>query len=141
MKKNEEIRHPGAVMELRVALTVEEFDSIVGFYRDGLGLNPGDLWTEGGRGQMFPVGRGSLEIFDPDYAASVDELEAGRRISGPVRLAFQVSDVHLAVERATAYGAVLVAPPKRTPWNDLNARVQSPDGLQITLYQVMATES
>jgi len=27
-------------------------------------------------------------------------------------------------------------PPIVTPWGDLNARVQDPDGLQITLFQV-----
>jgi hypothetical protein len=28
-----------------------------------------------------------------------------------------------------------VHPPIETPWGDLNARVQDPDGLQITLFQ------
>lgn len=46
-----------AVFELRLALTVEDFDAAVSLYRDGLGLDPGDIWTEGGTGQMFRVGR------------------------------------------------------------------------------------
>jgi catechol 2,3-dioxygenase-like lactoylglutathione lyase family enzyme len=123
------------VFELRVALTVEDFDRAVAFYRDGLGLEPGELWTEGGRGQMFLAGRATLEIFDPDYAAGVDQIEVGERVSGPLRFAFQVPDVEAAVERALQYGAELVHPPVRTPWNDLNARVRSPEGLQVTLYQ------
>lgn len=128
-----------SVAELRVALTTEEFDRVVAFYRDGLGLDPGDLWTneEGGRGLMFRVGRGTLEIFDPTYASGVDQLEVGKRVSGQIRFAFEVPDVQAAVKQARDYGAILVHQPKLTPWGDLNARLQSPDGLQITLFQVM----
>jgi len=129
-----------SVREFRVAVTVEEFDRTVAFYRDGLGLDVAEAWTDNGRGLMFLAGRASLEIFDPDYAAGVDQLEVGERVSGRIRFAFQVNDVHAAVERALAHGATLVHEPKLTPWNDLNARIQSPEGQQITLYQV-ASES
>jgi catechol 2,3-dioxygenase-like lactoylglutathione lyase family enzyme len=127
-----------AVHEFRIALTVGDFERAVRFYRDGLGLEPGELWTDGGRGQMLLAGRASLEIFDPDYAAHVDRLEVGRRVSGQIRFAFQVDDVQAAVERAVTHGATLVHEPALTPWNDLNARIQSPDGQQITLYQTLA---
>jgi catechol 2,3-dioxygenase-like lactoylglutathione lyase family enzyme len=124
------------VFAFRVALTTEDFDRAVAFYRDGLGLDPGELWTENGRGQMFRAGRGTLEVFDPDYAEGVDQIEVGERVSGPIRFAFEVPDVQLALARALEYGATLVHEPVLTPWNDLNARVRSPDGMQITLYQV-----
>ena len=126
------------VNEFRIALTVEDFDRVTAFYRDGLGLDPADLWIEesGGRGQMFLAGRAALEVFDPQYAAHVDALEVGERVTGQVRFAFEVPDVHAAVTRAVEYGAALVSKPRLTPWGDLNARVQSPDGLQVTLYQV-----
>lgn len=125
------------VSGFRVALTTEEFERVTAFYRDGLGLDPGDLWTEdgGGRGQLFFAGQASLEVFDCKYASHVDTLEVGRRVSGKIRFAFEVPDVEAAVTRALAYGAVLIHGPKVMPWGDLNARVQSPDGLQITLFQ------
>ena len=126
-----------AISEFRVALTVDEFEQAVAFYRDGLGLVADQLWTNNGRGQMFLAGRASLEIFDPAYAAGVDQLEVGQRVSGRIRFAFQVDDVHAAVRRALEYGATLVREPTPTPWNDLNARVQSPEGQQITLYQTL----
>lgn len=125
------------VLEMRVALTVEDYDRVVAFYRDGLGLDPGDMWTDHGRGQMFTAGTASFEIFDPSHAAAVDQLETGQRISGQIRFAFRVPDVHVALSRALDYGAVLIHEPVLTPWNDLNARVQSPEGLQITLFQSM----
>lgn len=126
-----------AIFELRVALTTEDFEQVVSFYRDGLGLDPGDLWTDnGGYGQMFRAGRGTLEIFDPAYAAHVDKMEVGERVSGQIRFAFEVADVEQALAHALDYGATLIHPPILTPWNDLNVRLRSPDGLQITLYQV-----
>jgi uncharacterized glyoxalase superfamily protein PhnB len=74
-------------------------------------------------------------VFDERQAAYVDQLEAGARVSGPVRLALRVPDLRAAVERLLAHGAVLVQPPARTPWGDLNARVQDPDGMQVTLFE------
>jgi hypothetical protein len=85
---------------------------------------------------MFRAGRGTLEVFDPDYAANVDQLEVGARVSGQIRFAFEVPDVQAAMQRALDYGATLVHEPILTPWNDLNVRLRSPEGLQITLYQV-----
>lgn len=126
-----------AVFELRVAVTVEDFERAIAFYRDGLGLNPGDLWTDHGRAQIFSAGRATLEVFDTTQANSVDQLEVGRRVSGQIRFAFEVPDVRAALARALQYGATLVHEPVLTPWGDLNARVQSPEGLQVTLFQVM----
>ncbi len=130
-----------AVFELRVALTAEDFDRLVAFYRDGLGLDPGDMWTDHGRGQILDAGRGVLEILDQEHAASVDRIEVGQRVTGHIRFAFQVPDVHVALENALKHGAVLVHQPVLTPWNDLNARIESPDGLQITLFQTTPTPS
>jgi methylmalonyl-CoA/ethylmalonyl-CoA epimerase len=125
------------VNEIRVALTTEEFDQVVSFYRDGLGLDPGDVWEENGaRGQMFLAGRGTLEVFEPDYAKHIDSIEVGQPVSGQIRFAFEVPDVHQALSNALEYGAALVAEPKLTSWGDFNARVLSPDGLQVTLFEV-----
>ena len=39
------------VNEFWVALAADKFVRVVSFHRDGLGLGPGDLWSEnGGRG-------------------------------------------------------------------------------------------
>lgn len=127
-----------SVFELRVALTVDDYDRVVAFYRDGLGLDPGEIWTDMGRGQIFSAGRATLEVFDPQHSESVDRLEVGRRVSGQIRFAFEVPDVRAAVERALQYGAKLVHEPILTPWNHLNARLESPEGLQITLFQVLS---
>ena len=42
------------------------------------------------------------------------------------------SPLHARHEQA---GAQLLSPAKQMPWGDRNARVQTPDGMQVTLYQ------
>ena len=74
-------------------------------------------------------------MFDEKQANTVDQIEAGQRVSGQVRLAFQVPDLEAAMERLLAHGAILVHQPVVTPWGDINVRFQDPDGLQITLFQ------
>jgi uncharacterized glyoxalase superfamily protein PhnB len=64
----------------------------------------------------------------------VDRIEAGQRVSGPVRLAVEVPESEEAARRLIEAGADEVAPPVTTPWGDRNARVRSPDGMQLTLF-------
>jgi catechol 2,3-dioxygenase-like lactoylglutathione lyase family enzyme len=124
------------VMELRVALTTADYERLVRFYCDGLGIEPAALWAnDGGRALLLELGRGTLEIFDEAHAEAVDRIEAGERVSGPIRLALQVPDLQAAMDRLLAKGAVLVHPPVVTPWGDHNVRLQDPDGMQITLFQ------
>ena len=125
----------GNVTELRVALTVEDFDRAVAFYRDALGLEQLADWSSAtGRVVVLEAGRATLELFDAAQAESVDAIEAGRRVSGPVRFALQVEDSAGMADRLVAAGAERVAPPVITPWGDRNARVQAPDGMQLTLF-------
>jgi lactoylglutathione lyase len=123
------------VTELRVTLTVEDFDQALAFYRDALGLDELADWsTDAGRVVVLEAGRATLELFDQAQAAAVDEIEAGRRVSGTVRLALKVADSDEAARRLVAAGADAVAPPVTTPWGDRNARVRAPDGMQLTLF-------
>lgn len=123
------------VTELRVALTVANFDEAVAFYRNAVGLEQiADWTTENGRVVVLNAGRATLELFDEAQAEFVDEIEAGRRVSGTVRLALEVTDSGETARRLIAAGAEEVAPPVTTPWGDRNARVRAPDGMQLTLF-------
>ena len=125
------------VLELRVALTVSDFERSIKFYCDGLGIEPSTLWNNGeGRAVVLDMGKATLELFDETQAEVIDQIEAEQRISGPVRFALQVPDVKVAMERLIAQGALLIHPPIITPWGDYNVRLQDPDGMQITLFQV-----
>lgn len=128
--------HP--VLELRVALTTRDYERLVKFYCDGLGIEPAAIWNnDGGRALMLEMGHATLELFDEKQADVIDQLEAGKRVSGSIRFALQVPDLDAALERLLANGATLIHPPVITPWGDRNARLQDPDGLQVTLFQSM----
>ena len=125
------------ILELRVALTVRDYERSVNFYCEGLGIEPAAVWNnDGGKALMLNMGSATLEIFDERQAEVIDQLEAGGRVSGQVRFALQVPDLRSAMERLLAHGATLVHPPVTTPWGDYNVRLQDPDGMQITLYQI-----
>jgi lactoylglutathione lyase len=122
-------------MELRVVLTVPDFDEALAFYRDALGFEQVADWSgENGRVILLEAGRATLELFDERQADHVDRIEAGRRVSGPVRLAVEVDDLDGAARRLVAAGADAEAPPVVPPWGGRNSRLRSPDGMQLTLF-------
>lgn len=130
--------HP--VLELRVALTTGDYERLVRFYSNGLGIEPAAIWNnDGGKALILNLGKATLELFDERQAEVIDQLEAGRRVSGQIRFALQVPDLNAAVERLLAHGATLVHGPVQTPWGDTNVRLQDPDGMQITLFQASET--
>lgn len=129
------------VTELRVALTVEDFGQALAFYRDALGLRQLADWSsDSGRVVVLEAGRATLELLDRAQAETVDEIEAGRRVSGTVRLALEVEDSEGTAARLVAAGGAEVAPPVMTPWGDRNARVKAPDGMQLTLFTTVTTD-
>lgn len=122
--------------ELRVALTVDDFDGAAAFYRDTLGLTVVKEWSERqGRGLILEAGSATIELVDRSQAAYIDEIEAGERTSGPVRLALEVPDIQAAADALRERGAKALEDPIETPWGDLNQRLQTTEGSQITLYQ------
>src|SRR5262245_65596501 len=91
-----------AVRELRVAVTVRDYDGARRFYRDVLGLTEVDTW-EGpdGRGVVLAAGRATLELLDEAEAARVDDLEVGRRVEGHIRPPLQREQPHARTNRTT----------------------------------------
>jgi methylmalonyl-CoA/ethylmalonyl-CoA epimerase len=122
-------------VNLRIVLAVADFDEAVAFYQDALGLEQLADWSgEDGRVILLDAGHATLELFDERQADSVDRIEAGRRVSGPVRLAFEVDDLDGARGRLLAGGAEAEAEPVVPPWGGRNARLRAPDGMQLTLF-------
>jgi lactoylglutathione lyase len=133
-----EPKHNESIVEMRIAFTTNDYDRLVKVYCDGLGIKPTQFWHNGqGRALILDMGHATLEIFDERQALTIDQIEAGKPISGQIRFAFQVPDLMTATERLITHGAKLVHSPVITPWGDYNARFQDPDGMQITLFQKM----
>jgi catechol 2,3-dioxygenase-like lactoylglutathione lyase family enzyme len=129
------VTSPSAATELRVVLTVPDFDRALAFYRDALGFDQEADWSDdGGRVVLLSAGRATIELFDEAQAAKVDAIEAGRRVSGPVRLAVGVPDSEDVAARLVAAGGEQVAPSVVPPWGGVNVRLLAPDGMQLTLF-------
>jgi catechol 2,3-dioxygenase-like lactoylglutathione lyase family enzyme len=131
------------VSQLRLVVEAEDFDSAAAFYRDVLGL-PVELDLAGDGGEhvlILDAGRATLELSNPAQVAMIDEVEVGRRVAPRLRVAFEVDDAAAATQTLVEAGAELVAPPTVTPWDSLNARLEGPAGLQLTLFQEQARSS
>ena len=123
------------VTELRLVVTAPDYDEALHFYRDVLGLPERAAFASvDGRVTILEAGRATLELTDPSHAAFIDEVEVGRRVAGHVRVAFEVEDSAAALQTLVAAGGTVIAEPTRTPWDSLNARLEGPAGLQLTLF-------
>ncbi len=127
------------VRELRLALTVDQYDHALAFYRDALGLPLIESWqNDTGSGAILDAGRATLELLSVDQTAHVDEVEVGRPgVSERVRLALEVDDSVETAERLADAGAEFVGDPVVTPWQHRNVRLAAPDGMQLTLFTVL----
>jgi lactoylglutathione lyase len=127
---------PSQVLEMRLVVTADDYDEALVFYRDVLGLPQLAAFDDGmGHVTILDAGRATLELSDRPHAEHIDVVEVGRRVAGHIRVAFEVPDAAAATDRLTAGGAALIAPPTPTPWRSLNARLDAPGGLQLTLFQ------
>jgi catechol 2,3-dioxygenase-like lactoylglutathione lyase family enzyme len=67
-----------AARELRFAFTFDEYDQALRLFRDVLGLEVIDTFDhQGGRGVIMRVPSATLELFDQEHAAMVDNIETG----------------------------------------------------------------
>jgi lactoylglutathione lyase len=127
-------------MELRLVLTVDDFEQALAFYRDALGLPEREAWEAEGdeaRIAILDAGRATLELINEAQAAAIDDIEVGARVAGPVRVGFDVGDSGAVAARLVAAGAEQLAELVVTPWNDRNVRLRAPDGMQLTLFTVV----
>jgi L-amino acid N-acyltransferase YncA/catechol 2,3-dioxygenase-like lactoylglutathione lyase family enzyme len=122
---------------LRVVVAAEEYDVAVGFYRDALGMREQAAFAGpgGARVTILDAGRATLEIANPAQRAYIDEVEVGREVAPRIRLAFEVDDVAGVTRALLAAGATEIAAPRPTPFGSVNARLEAPAELQITLFE------
>lgn len=127
--------------QLRLVVETDDYDAALAFFRDILGLPESEAYEGdgGARVAILSVPSATLELANPAQVRMIDEVEVGRPVARrstlSIRVAFEVPDAAATTERLAAAGAEILAPPTRTPWNSLNARLEAPGGLQITAFQ------
>lgn len=135
MDETGDMTDQNSVRQLRLVVTVDDYDQALAFYRDVLGLPEQEAYSlPEGRVTILDAGRATLELTDPGHAAFIDDVEVGRRVAGHIRVAFEVADSPAMTERLAEAGAEVIAEPTRTPWRSLNSRLEAPGQLQLTLF-------
>ena len=130
-------RPAATVRQLRVVVRADDFDAAVAFYRDALGLTEEAAYEGDGDARVIilDAGRATLEIANGAQVRMIDEVEVGRPVSRKIRLAFEVDDAEAHTHRLAGSGATVLAEPTETPWRSLNARLEGPAGLQLTVFE------
>ncbi len=123
--------------QLRLVVEADDFEEAVRFYRDVLGLPEEAAFEAEGdaRVVILDAGRATLELANPAQKRMIDEVEVGRQVAPRLRVAFEVDDAEETTRRLGEAGAEVVAPPTETPWRSLNARLDAPAGLHVTVFQ------
>ncbi len=124
------------VKELRIILTVDNLDEVIKFYRQTVGLEVSKEWHEPtGNGIILTAGLASLELIDKKHAGTIDEIEVGKQVAGPVRLALNIGDgIETVGKTLEVSGAIKLADVKQAPWSKVQ-RMQDPGGMQFTLFE------
>jgi catechol 2,3-dioxygenase-like lactoylglutathione lyase family enzyme len=131
------------VRQLRLVVHAEDYEGAVRFFRDVLGMPEQEAYA-GDRGAQVAIldaGRATLEIANTAQVEMIDEVEVGHRVAPHFRVALEVGDATAAHGVAVDAGASSVAPPTRTPWNSLNARLDAPGEVHLTLFQELGQPS
>ena len=134
------------VRQLRLVLETDDLQAALVFYRDVLGLRELESYDGdgGARVVILEVPTATLELSNPAQIAYIDEVEVGRPVAHPfpltVRVAFEVPDAVATTARLAKGGADVVAEPVETPWRSLNARLEAPGGMQITVFEELGAD-
>lgn len=113
---------------LKIVVACSDLSASREFYRDIVGLDIVDEWQEAhGNGCVFSVGDGFLEL---------GERKKGPDPSNhPFNVQFSVRDVDAWVGRVADQWEH--TQPKDQPWGERTVRMRDPDGILVTVYQVI----
>jgi catechol 2,3-dioxygenase-like lactoylglutathione lyase family enzyme len=125
------------VRQLRLVVRADDYERAVSFYRDDLGLPVEEHYTSDGGADVtiLGAGRATLELSNPAQIDLIDRAEVGRTgVAPPLRVCFEVDDTADCTARLAAAGAEVIGTPVETPWRSLNARLNAPADLQLTIF-------
>jgi lactoylglutathione lyase len=127
----------GKVRQLRLVVHAEDYEQALRFYRDVLGMPEQEAYAGDGGAHVtiLDAGRATLELANTAQVEMIDRVEVGRRVAPHFRVALEVDDTRAATVAAVEGGAQVVAEPTETPWRSLNARLEAPAGVQLTLFE------
>jgi catechol 2,3-dioxygenase-like lactoylglutathione lyase family enzyme len=111
-----------------------DYERSVQFYQEWLGLELIRAWNRPtDKGALLSAGQGAVvELVNPPH---------GQRYDGPApanaRLLFEVQSADDEFARLSNYPITVVEPPTDRTWGHRSFRVRDPDGVLVTLYQLV----
>jgi catechol 2,3-dioxygenase-like lactoylglutathione lyase family enzyme len=116
------------VEELAFVVSTGHFDESLAFYRDLIGLELVEEWSEYGHGAVLSAGGvARVELIDLD----LPDAELPRH--APF-LGLKVSDVEMIHERVVAAGAPILSALEQRPWGGRGFAVEDPNGIGVNVY-------
>ena len=107
---------------------VDDLPAALDFYQRALGLEPRFHDPEAGYAELGPEGHFALAAHRAGEMMMPGAYnQFGKRVSA-VEVAFFTTEVGAAFDRAVAAGAVALTTPRKMPWGQTVAYVQSPEG-------------
>ena len=110
-----------------VVITTAAFDASLAFYRDVIGLEVVEEWTDAGHGAVLSAG-------GPARVELIDLPERARVNTESMFIGLQVGDIDGLYERATAAGHEIIREPADRPWGGRGFVVRDPNGVAINIY-------
>ena len=118
--------NPG-VDQFVVVITTGAFDASLAFYRDVIGLEIVEEWTDAGHGAVLSAG-------GPARVELIDLPERARVDTDSLFIGLQVGAIEGLYERATAAGHEIIREPADRPWGGRGFVVRDPNGVAINIY-------
>ncbi|HML23731.1 MAG TPA: VOC family protein [Aggregatilinea sp.] len=122
---------------LRVVRRTADFDAMLHFYRDLLGMTPVTNWDRpGDRGAILSPVAGApaveFEIMDTE-GWTVEGVKPSN-----IEVSIEVDDADAWMARLAGAGVPIARGLENTPWGHRSFGIDDPDGLRLWLYHVFA---
>ncbi len=117
--------------DFRVLISANDYDETLGFYGNTLGFPIAESWDDpDGRGTLFRVADGMIEVFEATVHHPADAIEG-------VRLAVEVADAQALHDRLVARGVKITGAIDDRPWKHRSFTIDDPNGLALTFFNVI----
>jgi len=116
-----------AVDEFVVVITTAAFDASLAFYRDIIGLEVAEEWTDAGHGAVLSAG-GAARV------ELIDLPERERIETESLFIGLKVGAIEPLHERAVEAGLEIIREPADRPWGGRGFVVRDPNGVAVNIY-------